>query len=156
MRTALLAALAVGFPAAASTQAALPNLSGTWVLQVDKSDFGPMAPVTSRTDVIQHQEPKLLIKRTIASSAGETTSDLVYAVDGKPYKNTVSDTELTSTLNWDGAVLVMVSTASVPQGDVTITDRYTLSADGKTLTQDRTLSIQGQQLVQKMVLQKQP
>jgi hypothetical protein len=148
--------LAVALPVTAGAQK-VPNLSGTWVMQADKSDFGMMPPPTSRTDVIDHKEPNLTIKRTVSSpQTGETTSNLVYAVDGKPYKNMVGEIQLTSTLKWDGQTLVMVSMASTPQGDVTITDRYTLAEDGKTLTQDRTLTVQGQELKSKMVFARQP
>ena len=142
-------------PTSASSQS-VPNLSGTWVLQVDKSNFGVMPGPSSRTDVIDHQEPKLTIKRTVMGSTGETTSNLVYVVDGKPYKNKVGDNELSSTLRWDGQTLVMVSTLSTPQGDVTITDRLSLSEDGKTLNQARTLSAGGESIEQTMVLTRQP
>ena len=66
---AAFAALALAAPVAGQSA---PNLSGTWTLQVDKSDFGMMPGPTSRTDVIDHQEPKLTIKRTVVSAAGET------------------------------------------------------------------------------------
>ena len=148
-------ALAAGTTVPASAQKP-PNLSGTWVMQPDKSDFGPMPKLERRSDVIDHHEPKLTIKRTIAIAGTETTSNLVYTVDGKPYKNKVGDTEVTSTLNWDGQTLVMVSTVPSPQGEGTINDRYTLAADGKTMTQQRTYSAQGQQLNQTIVLAKQP
>lgn len=142
-------------PTSAAAQS-VPNLSGTWVLQVDKSTFGPMPAPASRTDVIDHQEPKLNIKRTVAIASGETTTELVYVVDGKPYKNMVGTNELSSTLKWDGPTLVMVSTLATLQGEVTITDRLSLSADGKTLNQARTLSAGGEQIEQTMVLAKQP
>jgi hypothetical protein len=45
---------------------------------------------------------------------------------------------------------------TTPQGAATITDRYTLSADGKTLTQARTIAVQGQEIPQTLVLTKQP
>ena len=149
---AMLGSAAV-MPATAQT---VPNLSGTWVLQVDKSEFGPMPPPQSRTDVIDHQEPKLTIKRTVVTERGETAVNLVYAVDGKPYKNMAGGSELTSTLRWDGQILEMVTLLPNPQGDLTITDRYTLSAGGKTLTQDRTVAGQGEQATQKLLLSKQP
>lgn len=147
------AALLLAAPVAGQS---VPNLSGTWTLQVGKSSFGMMQAPQGRTDVIDHQEPKLTIKRTVVTAAGETTSNLVYAVDGKPYKNMVGESELTSTLKWDGSALVMVSTVTTPQGAATITDRYTLSADGKTLTQARTIAVQGQEIPQTLVLTKQP
>ena len=149
---ALLLALAI--PASVSAQA--PNLSGTWVLQADKSDFGPMPGPTSRTDVIDHQEPKLTVKRSLVTPNGPVSSELVYAIDGKEWKNTTVDgNQLTSTLKWDGAVLVISTLANTPNGEATITDRFSLSADGKTMTQDRVIGIQGQELTQKMVLAKQ-
>jgi hypothetical protein len=153
VRLAALAVLAGLAPAHAIAQG-VPNLSGTWVLVPEKSDFGPMPAPQSRTDVIDHKEPALTIARTQVTAAGETTTSLVFAVDGKPHKNTVGQTELTSTLHWEGAVLVVVSLVNTPQGEVTLTDRYELSADGKTLTQARVISVPGQELSQTMVLEK--
>lgn len=156
MRAAALLAIAIAVPAVSVAQQ-VPNLSGTWVLQADKSDFGMIAAPQSRTDVIEHQEPKLTIKRTVVTTvAGESTLNLVYVVDGKPHKNMAGPTELTSTLSWEGRTLVTVSTVATDQaGQMTITDRFTLSEDGKTLTQQRTLSAQGQEAKQTMVLAKQ-
>jgi hypothetical protein len=106
--------------------------------------------------VIEHQEPKLTIKRTVVTAvAGESQVNLVYAVDGKPHKNMAGPSELTSTLSWEGRTLVTVSTLDTQQGQATITDRLTLSEDGKTLTQERTLSIGAQEAKQTMVLVKQ-
>jgi len=153
-RLTLLLAGALAAPAMAAQ--APPDLSGTWVLQLDQSDLGAMTgQLQARTDVIEHKEPNLKIKRIVRSTAGESTSDLVYMVDGKPWKNTAGPTEITSTLTWEEGALVMVSTVPNPQGEVTITDRYTLSADGKTLTQARVLSLGGQEIAQKMVLTRQ-
>jgi hypothetical protein len=133
----------------------VPNLSGTWVLQADKSDFGPLPAPTSRTDVVDHQEPKLNIKRTIVQNGTEVVGNLVFVIDGKEYKNTMGPQELASTLKWDGQVLVVTTSTSMQGADVSLVDRYTLSADGKTLTQDRTIGVQGQTLTQKLVFAKQ-
>ncbi len=150
----LMAILAILAPGGASAQT-VPNLSGTWVLQVDKSNYGGLQGPQSRTDVIEHREPKLTIRRTTVAGGQENQATLVYEIDGKPYKNMVGPTEITSTLRWEGNVLVSVTLAPGPQGEVTITDRYELSADGQTLTQLRTLSVQGQELMQTMVLARQ-
>jgi hypothetical protein len=155
--TSLLALALIGSAARASAQSAsIPNLSGTWVLQVDKSDFAGMLAPSARTDVFEHQEPKLTIKRAVTANGQENTSSLVYVIDGKPYKNMVGPTEITSTLHWDGSTLVSVTVAPGPDGaQVTITDRYELSQDGKTLTQKRTFTVPGQEATQTMVLVKQ-
>jgi hypothetical protein len=106
--------------------------------------------------VVDHQEPKLTIKRMVTANGTENSTNLVYAIDSKPYKNMVGPTEVTSTLHWEGSTLVSVSTVPDSQGNqVTITDRYDLSQDGKTLTQKRTFSAQGQELTQTLVLIKQ-
>lgn len=149
-----LTAMALAMPAGLVAQDK-PNFSGTWVLQTDKSDYGMMPPPMSRTDIIDHQEPKITIKRTATTAEGENKLDLVYAVDGKPWKNQAGPQEVSSTLHWEGQELVVVSEVDTPQGLATLTDRWSLSADGKTLTQTRTISIQGQELKQTMVLAKQ-
>jgi len=152
---ALLALVSSAAPVSSYAQH-VPNLSGTWVLQVDKSDFGMLPAPVSRTDVVDHQEPKLTIKRTVVTEGGEAVGNFTFVVDGKPYKNSMGPSELTSSLNWDGAVLVVTSQTTTPQGEATLVDRYSLSADGKTLTQDRSIAVQGQNLTQKLVLAKQP
>lgn len=153
-RAALLATLLSVAPAISHAQH-VPNLSGTWVLQVDKSDFGPVPAPTSRTDVVDHQEPKLTIKRTLVQNGTEVVGNLVFGIDGKEYKNTMGPQELASTLKWDGEVLVVTTNTSMQGADVSLVDRYTLSADGKTLTQDRTINVQGQSVMQKLVFAKQ-
>jgi len=158
MRPVLTAALlgaVLGVAPGVSVAQHVPNLSGTWVLQADKSDFGPIPAPTSRTDVVDHQEPKLNIKRTTVQNGTEVVGNLVFAIDGKEYKNTMGPQELASTLKWDGEVLVVTTSTSMQGADVSLVDRYSLSADGKTLTQDRTISVQGQTLTQKLVFAKQ-
>lgn len=152
LASALVATTVLGGPDQAAPS--LPNLSGTWTLQVAQSDFGQIPGPESRIDVIDHQEPRLTIKRTTIAQGTTTVADMSYAVDGQPHRNMAGATALSSVLSWEGEVLVMVSTADSPQGTLTITDRYTLSPDGRTLTQARTLSIQGQDLVQRLVLTK--
>jgi hypothetical protein len=149
------AILAVSMATSSATAQKAPNFTGTWVLAVDKSDFGAMPAPQSRTDVIEHNEPGLTIKRTAATPNGPINLTLVYAVDGKPHKNTTPQGEITSSLKWEGQVLVIESTLDTPNGPAAITDRMSLSADGKTLTQKRAISIQGQDLAQTMILVKQ-
>jgi hypothetical protein len=132
-----------------------PNLSGTWELQVDKSDFGALPGPSQRTDVIDHQEPRITVKRSGASAQGNFTADLLFVVDGKPHKNVVNGNELSTTLRWEGPVLVLVTVTQTDNGEATLTDRWSLSADGKTLTQARTIEVQGQTFDQTAVFAKQ-
>jgi hypothetical protein len=142
--------LAALIPAAGSAQG-VPNLSGTWVLAPERSDFGGGPPSGARTDVIDHREPKLIIHRTVTGDGGEVKAVLTFGIDGKPYKNSIAGQEVTATLKWDAATLVMESSLTGPNGTFGITDRYSLSADGATMTMARTIDAQGQQVVQKLV-----
>jgi hypothetical protein len=135
---------------------AVPNLTGTWVMAADKSDFGPMPAPKVRTDVVDHKEPNLTIKRSLSGPDGAPVSvDLKYAVDGKTYTNTTPQGDIKSTLKWDGKTLVVTSQVPTPNGDAEVTDRFSLSDDGKTLTQNRTIAVQGQEIKQTVVLIKQ-
>jgi hypothetical protein len=86
---------------------------------------------------------------------GDTQATLTYGIDGKPYKNKAGDNDVTSTLKWEGDVLVVESTVWAPQGEATIVDRYSLSADKKVLTQNRKISVPGQQIPHTIVLARQ-
>jgi len=147
---AVLALVTVLAAVPASAQSS-PDFSGTWALDLARSNFGQLPTPESRVDVIQHQEPRLVIKRTTVVNGAQSVVDITYAVDGQPHQNTAGGSPISSVLRWDGTTLVVTSTVTTPQGDLGIVDRMSLSADGKTLTQERTLSIQGQELAQTMV-----
>jgi hypothetical protein len=149
----LVLALAAGWTGTATAQ--VPNLTGTWALDAAKSNFGQLPAPQNRSDVIDHREPQLTIKRTILQDGAPATLDLKYAIDGKPHANTTPQGQITSTLTWEGRVLVMKSQVPTDGGAAEIVDRMTLSSDGKTLTQDRTISVQGQEIKQTIVLIKQ-
>ena len=114
-----------------------PNLSGTWTLNISKSNFGQIPPPASQTDTIEDNEPAVKIAEdqkggmmgdmnmttTLSTDGQETTSA---GMGGSPVK---------STAHWDGSTLVVNSKASFQGADVTIKDSYSLSADGKTLTE---------------------
>ncbi|MFN0177865.1 MAG: hypothetical protein ACKVZ0_03630 [Gemmatimonadales bacterium] len=152
-RLALLFFITSGLGAATAQSA--PNLSGTWALDAAKSNFGPLPAPQNRSDVIDHREPRLTITRTILQDGTPTTLDLKYAIDGKPHSNTTPQGQITSSLTWEGQVLVMKSQVPTDGGAAVIVDRMTLSSDGRTLTQDRTISVQGQEIKQTIVLVKQ-
>ncbi len=156
VRSAAVLALSLATIAPAAAQD-VPNLSGTWVMDAAKSDFGPIPAPATRSDVIDHREPALTIKRSILTpgAAAPSVVDLKYQVDGKPHTNTTPQGDITSTLKWDGKVLVVTSQVPTPGGPADVTDRFSLSADGKTLTQNRTIAVQGQEIAQIIILVKQ-
>jgi len=118
----------------AASLAAKPNFSGTWTLNVSKSDFGLLPGPTSRIDVIVHNDPAF--KDTVKQDGpqGAQTLTLSYTTDGKEATNEQGPMTVKSTLSWDGDNLVVDSKTNVQGNDVSIKQVWSLSADGNTLT----------------------
>lgn len=134
---------------------AKPDLSGNWKVNVGKSDFGPMPPPDTQSEKITHQDPDLKIAVASTGQMGDVNYDLHYTTDGKESTNTIMGNEMKGTCKWDGDALVIDSTGNFNGTDFTAKDRWTLSEDGKTLTQDRHISFAGGEGDMKIVLEKQ-
>lgn len=140
-----------------------PDLSGTWLLDPKKSNIsGP----TSRSDLpmkISHYDPEFRITYMSQSNGQPVERDFVYFTDGRgetnpattllttdPQTATPRDVakEMTkSKTRWGGNKIVTRSRLSLTlAGNVVefeVVDEWTLSADGKSLTQtSKTVFIQ--------------
>ncbi|HEY6392112.1 MAG TPA: hypothetical protein VIX89_12585 [Bryobacteraceae bacterium] len=155
LRKTLVAALTVTAFAASLAAQSKPNFSGTWKLNVSKSEFGPLPSPDSRTDVIEHNDPVLKVSTSAESAQGKQNFNVTYTTDGKEVVNKQGPREIKSTVVWDGSNLVVNSKFSFNDQDVTIKNVWTLSADGKTLTQNAHLAAQMGEVDQKMVYEKQ-
>jgi protein-S-isoprenylcysteine O-methyltransferase Ste14 len=146
--------LAVG---AALGAGARPNLSGEWKLNVGKSHFGALPPPTGRTDKIEHQDPTLKIRRLQTGGMGDTQVTLECRTDGSPCKTAVEGLDFRFPLKarWDGAILKFESKGQFQSADVTTTETWKLSEDGKTLRIDRRLSSDEGSTEQSLLLEKQ-
>jgi hypothetical protein len=114
-----------------------PNLSGTWKLDIAKSNFGQIPPPASQTDTIEHNEPSIkIVEDQKGGMMGDMNMTVTLSSDGKEttYPG-MGGSPVTSTAHWEGSTLVVNSTASFQGSDVKIKDSYTLSPDGKTLTE---------------------
>lgn len=118
----------------ASYVAGKPNFTGNWKLNAAKSDFGGMPAPTRFEQKIVHNEPELKVSFLFAGEFGEFTADSVYTTDGKECVNTSSMGESKSTVNWEGDALVVVTKMDMQGAEVTMTNKWSLSEDGKTLT----------------------
>ncbi len=134
---------------------AKPNFSGEWKLNASKSDFGMMPAPTSLVQKITHNDPELKVVRTQVSERGEFTNESVYTTDGKECVNKSRFGETKSTLKWDGDVLVIESKMDFQGNAVTVTEKWSLSEDGKTLTLNRHFSSSQGEGDVKTVLEKQ-
>ena len=133
------------------------NYSGTWKLNADKSDFGPLPPTANRTDVIDHSEPNLKVHTTADDpTQGQQDYTLSMTTDGKEVTNHVADIEVKNTANWEGANLVVGTKLSVQGADLAVKATWLLSDDGKTLTQSAHINAGPLgELDQKLVFEKQ-
>lgn len=135
-RKVLVTTLGVFALAASLAAQSKPNFSGTWVMNVAKSDFGPLPASNSRTDVIDHTDPSIKVNVSDDGAQGKQDYTLNLTTDGKEATNTVGGgMETKSTAKWEGANLIVGTKLSFQGTDVTIRAVWALSADGKTLTE---------------------
>lgn len=112
---------------------AKPNFSGSWSLNKDKSDFGPMPGPDKMVRTIKHDDPNLKMTTTQSGPQGEATTEMTYTTDGKPSTNKTPRGEVTGTAAWDGDVLTINSKRQFNEMEITQSERWTLAEDGKSL-----------------------
>jgi hypothetical protein len=114
-----------------------PNLSGTWKLNSEKSNFGQMPGPASQVDTIEHNEPNVkIVEDQKGGMMGDLNITTNLRTDGtETTSKGMGDAEVKSTTHWEGSTLVVNSKTNFQGGDVTIKDSYSLSPDGKTLTE---------------------
>jgi len=156
MRKVLVAALSITAFAVSVSAQSKPNLSGTWVLDTAKSDFGPMPPPDSRIDVIDHNDP--VIKDTVTAKGGmqgDIQGVINYTTDGKEVTNSLGGRDVKSTLAWEGNNLVVNSKLTFNDAEVSIKNVWALSDDAKMLTQTAHITSPMGEFDQKLVFNKQ-
>jgi hypothetical protein len=109
--------------------AAAPNLSGSWMLNLAKSQYGQFPAPEVMTRTIRHQDPALSMSTFQKGAQGEVTSELKYTTDGKPVVNG----ENKGTARWDRDKLVIETSRDYQGVKLTQREEWTLSADGKTI-----------------------
>ena len=124
-----------------ATAAEAPDFSGTWVLNVAKSTLPKDGTIKSRTIVIENKKSAIVFHyKTDGKKSTET-----YTPDGKKRVSVnTSSGQLNSSASWHDSVLVIESTLDikVPGATVVVTglkpviDTWTLTAEGRTLTND--------------------
>lgn len=127
-----LIAVLLSFVVVATGQAAKPDFSGEWKMNAAKSNFGPLPPPSVMNRSISHKEPALTIVEEQQSAMGDQKTTRKYVTDGSEITFEVQGMSVPSTASWQERALVFVS--RVDAAGLTITDRMTLAADGKSLT----------------------
>ena len=121
----------------AAVAADKPSLTGTWKMNVAKSETGS-GEIKSRVDKIEHQDPQLKITTTQDDENGQNTVVREYVTDGRQMTHSILGGERKSAAHWDGNVLVIET--KVANGDYTIRDRWTLADDKRSIRIDREFS----------------
>jgi hypothetical protein len=131
-----------------------PNFSGVWKVIPEKSKIaGP--PATSYMILVEQADGKLKETVSVVGQRGEQRSNFTYNTDEKPAGNTMGGMSMRTTAAMDGGALVLTSQiASAKPGKMT--EKWTLSADGNTLTIERTQSMNGRDMQATLVAEKQP
>jgi hypothetical protein len=114
------------------------DFSGSWYLNKEKSVFGPLPPPELMTQTIEHKDPDLKVTTyTLDGQHPAVSYEAKYTTDGKECLNKFGgQINLKSKLVWDHATLI-VDTEMENGGThlMTLKGKWTLSADGKVLTQ---------------------
>jgi len=124
----VLAALALG--AGALSAQSKPDFTGTWKLNMEKSDLGG-APITALVVTVGHKDPSFTFtaKGTAGGEDFEETES--FTTDGKSSPDSHGGT---IAAHWDGKALVLIGTT--PEGTEVENARMALSPDGKNITRD--------------------
>lgn len=132
----------------------VPDFSGTWVLDVNKSDLG----VNNPTVKAQMKKVVLIIKQTTTKlSVERSTGDVaVYNLDGSESMNNLpGGGQSKTTMNWSGNTLVAITISNSMGIDVKQSDVRSLSADGKEMVMKVSLQIPSGERKQTLIFNKQ-
>jgi len=134
---------------------AKPNFTGSWKLVADKSDFGPMPAPEKLEQKIEHTDPDLKVSAVQSTQQGEASAELSYNTEGKESTNQFRGQPMKSVAKWDGESLAIDSKLDFQGNEVTLSDKWTLADEGKTLTIIRKINTPQGELEMKIVLAKQ-
>jgi polyvinyl alcohol dehydrogenase (cytochrome) len=156
MKRIVILTLALAAMAAFGAAADKPNFSGDWTIDVAKSNFGQIPAEATRKVV--HNDPALTMTETqTGGPQGDVTTTAKFSTDGRETINKLSmGADAKSTATWDGNALAIVMKANVQGRPLTLTERWTLSDDGKVMTVVRHIVLGQTDLAATYVLNKAP
>ena len=134
---------------------AKPNFTGVWKLKLDKSDFGPIPGPESETDTIEHNDPNLKLAVDQQGGQGKQKYELTIMINGKEEAHKLGEREVKTTTQWEGNAMVVLTKLMFQDNEVLVKAVYTMSADGKTVTNNTHFSSAMGEADQKLVFEKQ-
>jgi hypothetical protein len=116
----------------AASAAAQPNLSGVWEWDKSQGTHKPGEPDNFRVKIDRQGNNIAITMR--ANARGQVEQNSYKVIAGQETKNEMHGSPMTSRAAWDGAALTVHSIAVIMKKELRMDDRWTLSADGNTLT----------------------
>jgi hypothetical protein len=149
---ALLIGMRVAEMSAAPTAASgSPDFSGTWVLNAYRSEFTGERPPQSKVQRVEHKGAELTVTIDEINEQGTVHGVAGYTTDGQEAVNDVLGFPMTSSIGWEGDIMVMRTWGKFSNTDIMLIDRWSLSPDGKTLTIARQFQGHGRVVDQTLV-----
>jgi hypothetical protein len=131
---------AQGSPGASKGNNSVANFSGTWVMNVDKSDLGEMPRPKSQTLTITQTVGEVKVAFVSENEMGKLSYNYSAKLDGTetPFPSDAFPAEspfriVSSKAALKGNTLVVMQKTSIQQMEGSLTTTYLLSADGKLL-----------------------
>lgn len=110
-----------------------PNFSGEWLLNADKSQFGPIPPPECVGLRITHREPEFIVEETGLKGAPCGGFKVAYTTDGKQVTYMAAGVRRRAAAAWvDSSIVIQ----RVDDDGIRVRIQSSLSPDGKTLTRD--------------------
>ncbi len=119
------------------------NMSGTWVLDKSRSNFGRLSKEAANAKItmkILHKEPTLKMTRSGSLNGTARSQSLTFYTDGRGETNPglLDNSQAKSKTTWESGKLVTHSWSTLSINGETVQletlERRELSSDGKTLT----------------------
>jgi hypothetical protein len=115
-----------------SGEAAKPDFSGRWKLNLAASKLEIPPPTSSRFE-IEHREPKFRLTRTHVYGERSDTVTVELTTDGMKTEQVFGDRRATICAHWEGSVLVAEMHVRTKDDEGTNVVRYSLANSGKQL-----------------------
>jgi hypothetical protein len=136
-----------------------PDFSGTWKLNLEKSDYGDMQGPSIRTDIIEQDSEKISDHVRLEGRKKSLEYTLTFTADGKEtvyakgseVQMGIVSLQAVSAL-WQGHMLVVTEKLKFQDSDLIAKNTYELSNDKQELTIQT--SLRGEGVMMKMVFDK--
>lgn len=112
------------------------NFSGTWMANLSQSKIRGALPAAIVAH-IQHADPEMQQELVITREDGsEARAVFLCRTDGDQTKTELNGSPIRGGARWEGDELVMETWVQLGSHEMHLCDRWSLSADGRTLTME--------------------